>query len=121
LSPGEAKNYSKVQAENDYVEGKCDYEILGLKTGNEEVCESNCWSANWLETNQFIGSIKIPDPPRLFPPMRHPSRNCGSHSCNIASVLNDPSYSLNPFGEHALQLFKNDIVPDGRNYLNDFI
>jgi hypothetical protein len=36
-------------------------------------------------------------------------------------VLNDPGYSLDPFGEHALQLFKSDVVPDGRNCLDDFI
>jgi hypothetical protein len=41
--------------------------------------------------------------------------------CHTPPGLNDPGYVLNPFGEHALQFFKSDVVPDGRNYLNDFI
>jgi hypothetical protein len=36
-------------------------------------------------------------------------------------VFNGPGHSLNLFGEHVLQLMKSDVVPDGRNYLNDFI
>jgi hypothetical protein len=52
--PGEAKTYSKAQEENDYVEGKCYSEIVGLKTGNKQVDQLNYWLANWSVASQFL-------------------------------------------------------------------
>jgi hypothetical protein len=54
LSPGEAKNYREAQEIKASVQGKCYYKALGLKTRNKKVGESNCWSANWFDTNQFM-------------------------------------------------------------------
>jgi hypothetical protein len=53
-NPGKAKNYGEAQTDNDYVDGECYSEILGLRTGTEQVGESHCWSVNWFETNQFM-------------------------------------------------------------------
>jgi hypothetical protein len=41
-SPGERKNYHEAQEGKAFIEGKCYYEALGLKRGNEEVGESRC-------------------------------------------------------------------------------
>jgi hypothetical protein len=45
---------SEKQEETNYVEGKCCYEILGVKTPNEGAEESNFWQGIWFETNQFM-------------------------------------------------------------------
>jgi hypothetical protein len=54
IEPGEAKNYHEAQEVKAPAEGKCYYQTLELKTANEEVGESNCPSANWFDTNQFM-------------------------------------------------------------------
>jgi hypothetical protein len=43
VSADEAKNCSEKKEETDYLEIKCCYELLGLRKGDEEVEESNCW------------------------------------------------------------------------------
>jgi hypothetical protein len=43
VSPDEAMDQSDKQEEKRYAERKCYYEIVGLKTRNSEVGESNCW------------------------------------------------------------------------------
>jgi hypothetical protein len=54
VSLAEAKNCNEKQEDDDYGEGKCYYEIVGLKTRNEDVEKSNCWSRMGFETNQFM-------------------------------------------------------------------
>jgi hypothetical protein len=46
VSPAEAVDRSEDQEKKDHVEGNC---------GSDQVGDWNCWEANWVDMNHFMG------------------------------------------------------------------